>query len=627
MRIAKSYKITITLIVTFILSLAMAFGMMNFSTAKAATATATPTNYFEFSTDVSGEFKDSALVSSVKKGDAISFVNQLVISDLAIEMQVPNGLTANVSITADSYYVHGNEKVDGETVTYETQIVNKIAVVGDGAVKTLKIAVDENGYVTADGTPVSADKFYRVKCIAGMAVGKIEIEFDGAETASEFKLLSVDQKASDTAGAFKQTFKLDDSGKIEKLATPRITVQNSFYTQTAKGEYKAIKIVSTGANAYSIDAKAYSLLGGVSNSSLYVKENSALLLETNTKKPTEFKFKNTGDVNIVIMAEIGGEKVECETIPVTVIGKEADTTAPVYKFDAEAVRGFEAQLKKQYFDAEKNKSVALGSTLELPSLEDLVFDDSVSYDDLKATIYYMAKTEGSSTNFKFDLDEVGEYTMYVAFADQSGNAMEKEDFIKIDETDENKFTEGKYKDFIFRFVVNDDADIKVSPAIKESVGYKGVSYTVSKFKVDANECTLNYKLYYSKDVNADPESEKEGVWVEIPKASSVKKDSYVSNNGFTYDQVKEFAYNGTLTFKPIEFGAYKIVCTATSDVSPRTDSAYSVVKVEKEPAVVKVDTKWLQNNVWSVVFLSIGTLCLIGIVVLLFVKPKDTDNE
>ena len=32
---------------------------------------------------------------------------------------------------------------------------------------------------------------------------------------------------------------------------------------------------------------------------------------------------------------------------------------------------------------------------------------------------------------------------------------------------------------------------------------------------------------------------------------------------------------------------------------------------------------WFRNNVWSIVFLSVGTLSLIGIIILLFIKPKE----
>ena len=105
------------------------------------------------------------------------------------------------------------------------------------------------------------------------------------------------------------------------------------------------------------------------------------------------------------------------------------------------------------------------------------------------------------------------------------------------------------------------------------------------------------------------------------------KDKYTGED-FTYDEIKDFAYDGKLTFTPIKKGFYKVVCTVSSTKTVRFDSAESqIVEISKKPTVVKPDSHWLQNNVWSVVFLSIGTLCLIGIVVLLFIKPKEETGE
>ena len=172
--------------------------------------------------------------------------------------------------------------------------------------------------------------------------------------------------------------------------------------------------------------------------------------------------------------------------------------------------------------------------------------------------------------------------------------------------------------------MEDDAKITVTAAVKEGVGYKGVLYTAASFDVDANGCTMTYKLYYNADTKATATGEG---WKEIPKASSVTDEDYVSSDGYTYDEIKSVNFNGELKFVPTKLGAYKIECVATSDVSPRDASDYMIVMVESEPSVVKVDNKWLQNNIWSVVFLSIGTLCLIGIIVLLCIKPKDETED
>ena len=55
-------------------------------------------------------------------------------------------------------------------------------------------------------------------------------------------------------------------------------------------------------------------------------------------------------------------------------------------------------------------------------------------------------------------------------------------------------------------------------------------------------------------------------------------------------------------------------------------SSYKLISITSDPDKVDVGgdpLEWLQDNVLSVVFLGIGVLCLIGLVVLLLVKPKD----
>jgi len=78
-----------------------------------------------------------------------------------------------------------------------------------------------------------------------------------------------------------------------------------------------------------------------------------------------------------------------------------------------------------------------------------------------------------------------------------------------------------------------------------------------------------------------------------------------------------------LTFTPDRMGAYMIRCTSTSTITSRDSSDVSIIRVESEAEEVKVYSDWFKDNVWTVVFLGVGTLCLIGIVALLFVKPKE----
>ncbi len=629
MKLAKSYKF-ILLLVAFVLSLAMAIGGFTVTGAKADTATLSPTKYFEFSSGVEAEFSDGALKATVKDGSAISFNNELVISDLSLELSVPTDFTATVVITSNSYYIHGNKNADGDFIT---SIENEIKL--SAGAQTVKIGVDDNGYVICNGSAVASDKFYRVKEVNDCAIGKVEIKFASSKenAQGEFSLTSVDQKASDVSANYKQTFAVAD-GKLEKIAAPRIVVNEDFYTQTAKGKYTAYKFVGNGAITYDVNASAYSLTEKVSSSNIYVAANDEYIWRESVEKPNTVAFKKTGTalLSLTIDGYVDGYK---ETISVEVMEKDVDVKAPEYGFDQEAYDGFMAVLEKEYRDVEANTSVALGSTLEIPSMADLVFDDYSSYSDLSSTTYYKAKTESTSSKMEFDLNEVSNYLFYVRFKDASGNIMDDSNFMEIDEDDplkvnygiygEDKTVAGYVGNFIFRFVINDDANIVITPAAKQGAGYIGVKYTASKFTIKANGYKTEYKLYYNDNEKATEDSDG---WKEIPKASSITDKAYVSADGYTYDQIQEFAYDGSLTFNPVLRGAYKIECTATSDVSPRSSTASTVIVVENEPTFVKVDTKWLQNNVWSVVFLSIGTLCLIAIIVLLFVKPKeDKDND
>ena len=125
-----------------------------------------------------------------------------------------------------------------------------------------------------------------------------------------------------------------------------------------------------------------------------------------------------------------------------------------------------------------------------------------------------------------------------------------------------------------------------------------------------------YTLWYNS--NADATADSDG-WVEIPKSKDLKESEY--EGAFSYDEVMETSYDGRLKFVPTRTGAYKIVCFVSSDLSNRSDEASTIIKVG-EPNTIRL-YEWIQNNVWSVVFLSVGTLCLIGIIVLLCIKPKE----
>ena len=315
-------------------------------------------------------------------------------------------------------------------------------------------------------------------------------------------------------------------------------------------------------------------------------------------------FGTEGEKEVKLVAK---EKV-LETIKVTVVKYGTDKDVPVYTYDEDAVEAFEFAKDKTAAD------LYPGATFNIPSLEDLVSDNTIPYSKLEKTVYYRTPTTSStSSSMSFKIDRAGAYTFFVAFSDGS-NKMEEELFMEVDG---DKVTYGEYAAFIFSFDVAESIPSIVAP--EDGVAYRGVTYTSASFKIDAEGFKTEYKLYFNANKDAKAE---DANWEEIPKSSTVKEGDE------NYDAYKSINYDGKLTFKPIKIGAYKIVCSASSEYTTNKEEASTIIRVENEPKTVKIPSTWLQDNVWSVVFLSIGTLCLIGIIVLLCIKPKEeTDAE
>ena len=108
-----------------------------------------------------------------------------------------------------------------------------------------------------------------------------------------------------------------------------------------------------------------------------------------------------------------------------------------------------------------------------------------------------------------------------------------------------------------------------------------------------------------------------GTWIKINEYDeSLDEDDDANNNDYEWNP------SSSLSFIPQEMGFYKVEVKVASDNMPVVTSS-KVINVTSEADVVTGPTYWLQDNILSVVFLGVGVLCLIGIVVLLLIKPKD----
>lgn len=617
MKKALSCKL-ILLLIAFALSLALAFSFYGAQSVHAADVTAD--NVSAYFSGAESFNLDGGNLKATVKGDknSVNITNKLVVDDLAIEFNVPDAVSSiKVTLNYDSYFVNGAEK-DGD---FRKLIENEFTFDVNGNL-TVYVSTEDNVVTVkvAGETQTKNDIYYKIKG-ADKCVAKVGFDFTLAENAESADIIikSIDQKASDNSGAYKQTFNLEED-KIAAFALPRVAINNL----PMKGNGDSLKaIVGT---KYSFSFTAYSVFANVSASNLYIEsKNDNVWADPSTTTPKSIIFEQgNGEYEFTVRTD---ETEFIERYVVETVYRDSDyNTAPEYIDFEENETVYEwyktlveNAAKKEYTVDDKTitRSIRLGDSYEIPTLEDLVFDDYDLYSSLTYTVYYKTPSNagGQTSSMKFTVSEAGDYEFYVVFKDLAGETMEKDDFYT--EGDDGIPTYGKYGSAVFTFTVEDDAPISVEAPETQGKGYLNTTYVATEFKILSGN-NETFTLYYNSDKNA---TATDSGWIELPKLADIKED--YNQDGFTYSDIKTLAYDGKYTFTPVKVGAYMIKCYVSSYNAVRSAEAETVVSISEKPSEVKVPSTWLKDNVWSVVFLSIGTLALIGVIVLLFIKPKE----
>ncbi len=660
MKLTKNTKLIFLFITAFVISLVVAFSTMNFTSAKADGATSLKaTDYFSGISEDNIEFVNGVgLEVTVKNGDVLSVKNKLAVNGLTLTFKMDDGIDGvQISYKGASKYATGAKQDNGKlssAVTSKLALNKKDSKVTFNGSENTSVSfsetttvkfVNENS-VEYDGAPIVTETGdeakYNQKDYNGYDVINLEFKFTVGEGTAKFTLTEVKVDATNT-----QSLVPDNEGNITKanpvaiFPTDKFALVGSNIVAEVGYMYKDVKV------------DAYSLMDSGKTVTLECADNEYASNFIYSKDRKEMCF-NQANASVTIKCMVGEDEVGSFNVKVTA---DDDITAPVYRtitdvnddgeenavIRANFINAFLAKLVNEgsytydmttdtYTISDNAEFVSLGSSkyLELPSFEDMVSDETSAYSALKYTVHYTTPTT-SSTNSKLriPLNAPGKYSFYVTFEDSYGNGMKTENFYVVNEDDSNYnekyLTKNNptdlepYGNYIFEFSVKDNAPIEVEKAEYQGSGYVGVKFTAAKFEVVSSSYTETYTLLYSNDKDAADEA-----WIEIPKASTITDESWDNEKGFDYDDIKAISYDGKLTFTPDRVGYYKIKCQVQSDVSGRNAEATSeIIEVTSEPKVVKPDSKWLQNNVWSVVFLSVGTLCLIGIIVLLFIKPKE----
>lgn len=637
MKQAKIYKILLTAVAMLMFILASVAFIMPTKNTVYAEETASKPIYFDGST----ASIDGTGLATIKANDqTFKFKNAMVADALEIKATVSNISKVVVTFNTDSYDVNASQithklvieldQNNNKQFTFNEEVsANSIS----GNELNIKLKVDDKNVISAsvnEGEFVSSAKsLYKVEKYAVCEITNLTFTFTLApnQTEGTFKISSVNQDYNRTG--YLQEFNFEN-GKVVEKALPRVCLGSAMYVKTKDG-YKAIVYKF---EEYSLELKAYSVLEPVSSTDLYLAkadEADDIVLPP-VEKPKKVIFKTSDKIAV----KCTGFEGAVDEITVTI--KDRATlveSAPEYidvsagSEGEEILKNFNDALiratKKKYTGSDKETYIKLGEAVKIPSMESLVTDDNTPYSKLSHTLYYSTpgtRRLSSTAGWEITTDLPGTYLFYVIFKDAQGESMDKEDIYKVDENDENKLLDTKYKSFIFHFEIQDDAEITVV-AQQHTPGFINTKYTMSKFTFTGNYSEPVYELWYNKDSKATINKLQGADWVKIPVASEVKKTD-VMPKGFTYAQVQSIGYEGELSFTPVKTGRYVIKCTVDSKTSINANpvSDYAYVEVTSAPTVVTPATDWLGDNLSSVIFLSIGTACLIGIVALLFIKPK-----
>lgn len=286
-------------------------------------------------------------------------------------------------------------------------------------------------------------------------------------------------------------------------------------------------------------------------------------------------------------------------------------------------------------------------------IKGVFLDDYCNGTDYKYSIYYRTSKTGSATSLDFnklaidlkDADVTYQFTIFITDSmgnpmrypdkDESGNLIWKE-ITTSDIWDED------YSDLLpyFEFPVSYKEATSEDPE-KLSISYVGTSYSGVSFKIDgvSDTYTSDYNLYvfdrnaYAKDkgVSIDYEEftdklrdlfddETTRKYFRTVKAS----DSLLETDP-NYEEYKAINWNSSnLSFVPQSIDDFYVVeLTLTDNRSQLSTRNYATVAASVQTTPLKGESDWVENNLTSVILLTISGVCLIALIVLLIVKPKD----
>ncbi|MCD8307373.1 MAG: hypothetical protein LUD51_03985 [Clostridia bacterium] len=321
----------------------------------------------------------------------------------------------------------------------------------------------------------------------------------------------------------------------------------------------------------------------------------------------------------------------------------------------------------------------------LPDASGLFSDKCTEYEDLSFSIYYNNGSQQSSSslaynNLSITLSKSGVYVFTIYVTDADGNNMwyynpdyqegvsDPDDQKKEFETGDiwNMYTQEKDSDYEdtrqylpwFTFTIN-DSELSIDDPGDTDIAYIDTTYSSIDFDINGVEYTETYKLFYFNNDDFAEYTAKEGWSDSVLQEAGYEAGDLITydilynnieyiyktyrnyfktivstdemeDNYAEYEYYRDYAWStSSLSFVPQEAGYYVCTCTVESTgTTPNLPSvtAYMVITASEKPDSIYGEDTWVSDNVASIVLLCVAGAALIGIILLIVIKPKEKQD-
>lgn len=417
---------------------------------------------------------------------------------------------------------------------------------------------------------------------------------------------------------------------------------------------------------YNVTYKTYNTLSGIQENKMEYKKAGE----------TDDKYVSASSASLIEFCDLGDYVVKLTAL--TKEGKEATFTHNIKVVDLSDIPddSIRYEITKEQYDKIKSSIqdkivdsegyyMAIGDNFYYPDIKDYIVSDYFDSDECNYKVYYAngaSTTDYTSTSSKyFEITQSGKYVYFVLPTDAIGRGFTYDDdfkekyerydegevvfgttcemggFYKVDRDEDGEVT--AVHDFVipvFTFSIDNNAKPKIT-IVMDDTGVIGTEYKITSITIGtSNTKKTEYKLYFM--------SKSDRAWYEENKGKAFDKDSFDTDadyvaefealiagmelNGKTIklveitDESDEEFDSSNLTFTPKNKGAYYCMCSVTADNESSDTAVTYAIEVNKVASSNKYEKQFMKYNWKSFVYLGISLVSAIGIVCLIFIKPK-----